>query len=85
MDLTHNPTVVARDAYFQGEVNKPDKLIRANEIQHRLSRMALDIIDGTTFRDDNETVEYLLIGFAEVDATTVFEDTVKRILPRSRN
>jgi|SRR5271170_201038 len=82
LDLSHNLTVAARDAYFQGEVDKPDKLVGANEFQHRLTRMALDIIDGTTFMKDDEIAEYLLVGFAELGATNFLEDSVKRIPPR---
>jgi hypothetical protein len=34
LELAHNLTVVARGAYFQGHVQDPTKLMKANEFQN---------------------------------------------------
>lgn len=75
--LSHKLTVIARDAYFQGKVQNPAKLIRTNELQHRLVGLTIDLIDGQAVRTDQEIAEYLLTGFAEIDATAMLEQTLK--------
>lgn len=79
LELSHGLTVICRDAYFQGVIEKPDRLIKANEFQHRLARMALDIMDRQVVHTDDEIAEYLRVGFAEVEGTETLEEVIKRI------
>ncbi len=84
LELSHGLTVIARDAYFQGVIEKPDKLIKSNEFQHRLARLALDIMDKQVVHTDDEIAEYLRAGFAEVEGTEMLEEVIKRIEPGRR-
>ena len=79
LELSHRLTVIARDAYFQGVIEKPDKLIKANEFQHRLARLALDIMDKQAVHTDDEIAEYLRAGFADVEGTEMLEEVIKPI------
>jgi hypothetical protein len=81
IELSHHLTLIARDAYSQSEIKKPELLIKANEFQHRLSRMAVDTIDGTIFMNDGEVAEYLLVGFGELGETKFLEESLKRVPP----
>jgi hypothetical protein len=78
IDLAHNLTVVARDAYFQGNVNDPEKLIKANEFQHRLTGIAADVLRAKTHRTDEQTIERIFMGFTELDAAQFVERVVAR-------
>ena len=75
--LAHEITVIARDAYFQGRVQNPAKLIKANEVQHRLIGMIIDLVDRHTVRTDKEIAQYLLAGFADLSATKMLEEIIK--------
>jgi len=78
IDLAHNLTVVARDAYFQGNVNDPEKLIKANEFQHRLTGIAADVLRAKSHRTDEQTIERIFMGFTELDAAQFVERVVAR-------
>jgi hypothetical protein len=78
IELAHNLTVVARDAYFQGSVTNPAKLIAANEFQHRLTRMAADVMDEKSHRTAEETIERIVMGFTELHAARCVERVVAR-------
>lgn len=78
VELAHNLTVVARDAYFQGSVTNPAKLIATNEFQHRLTGMAADVTDEKSHRTAEQTIERIVMGFDELHAMRFVERVVAR-------
>lgn len=78
IELAHNLTVVARDAYFQGSVTNPTKVIAANEFQHRLTRMAADVMDEKSHSTAEQTIERIVMGFTELHAARFVERVVTR-------
>jgi hypothetical protein len=76
LELAHNLTVVARGAYYQGEVQDQAKLIKANEFQHRLIRMAANALRRRQIHTEEQTVNYLFGGFAELSAVHFVERVV---------
>jgi hypothetical protein len=73
IELAHNLTVVARGSYFQGAVTDPEKLIKANEFQHRLTRIAADALQGKSPHTPEQTIERIVMGFTELDAAHFVE------------
>ena len=78
IELAHNLTVVARGAYFQGSVTDPAKVIKANEFQHRLTRISADVLQGKTHRSPEQVTERITMGFIELDAAHFVERVVDR-------
>jgi hypothetical protein len=76
VQLLNKLTVTARETYAQGEIKDPSRVIGINEFQHRLSRIALDAIDGRTIRTDAEVAEYLFVGFTDLGVIKVLEDAL---------
>ena len=76
--LVQSLTIVARSTYFRDEISNAGMLIKVNEIQHRLSRFALDTIDGIDVRADADIVEYILAGLTELGALKVLDEALQK-------
>jgi len=75
LQLSAALTVVARDAYFREEVQKPKLLIRVNEFQHRLLAMAFQLArDLSITWTEAGAVEYFITGYREVGASQLLEN-----------
>ncbi len=75
--VCHWLTVGARDAYSEGTVENPAKLVQANEVQHRLTGIALEVVGQRCVRTDTEIAAFLFTGFAEVGALDLLEEVIK--------
>ena len=70
--------MVGRGASHQGEIEKPEMLIRINEFQHRLLQIIIDLVDGQPTRGDEEVSDYLFAGFTEFGAIHVLAQALVR-------
>jgi hypothetical protein len=73
LELAHNLTAFARSAYFHGEGQIPAKLIKANEFQNRLTRMAADALRRKQTCSEGDIADSVLGESAELDAVHFVE------------
>ena len=76
--IAHELTLVGRATYMQGKVLEPEKLLKVNEFQHRLSGMISDHLQNKHFHDDGEMIRRIVLGYEELQAGAVLAGLVKR-------
>jgi uncharacterized protein (DUF1786 family) len=79
VEIAHHLTIVAREAYLQGEVQDANKLMRANEFQHRLLRMISNKLTNERIHTDEEIVQRILVGFEEIGGLGALEQLCDRL------
>ena len=72
-------TIIARTAHFQGVIEKPERIIAANEVQHRIIDMMLRLVEKDTVWTDEEIVEYVLVGLADKGDRKALERAIEKV------
>ena len=75
LQLINGLTIVGRETYCESNHIDIDRLININEFQHRLSRIAFDILGECSHFTDEELSEYLFVGLSELRALMLLNGT----------
>lgn len=76
--IAHELTIVGRATYMQGKIQEPEKLIKVNEFQHRLSGMISDHLQNKYVRTDAEMIRRIFLGYEELEAPGVLAGLLER-------
>ncbi|MFZ2108869.1 MAG: hypothetical protein WAV18_26445 [Roseiarcus sp.] len=76
-------TIVARTTYLDRNSVDIDKLIKINEIQHRLLSISADLLTSAGDLSRRNIVEYMRAGFDDISALPVLLSVISKFRNRS--